>query len=328
MSPLPSPSDQPTITAHLTHLATAFRDPSIRNTYDQETPNFAGWLDQVINRVRGGLNDHDDGFLTLGGADGRKELVEIMRVVANFVADNGELCSWFNQIRVTVNGVMTTIRPPNVRFVDDNRKIIHEHTSAIDLLNSLLMQLTSNTSPTEHNIDLDLAKPLLGAILNLILTSTYTPAHDYWIKDAKWIRIVVLGNRLYLPGEETKGGEWEESCDVRAVLASWAWKIVASISETGKSTSYPLSLFLSFLTRILVGQELTRDASFLRNIHAVKHPVRPPTDYSHTPDNAPPKLYTQTPHLTTTKHAHQHKTPRPRYPRRLYHSDTLALHHT
>ncbi|KAJ9125187.1 hypothetical protein QFC22_000141 [Naganishia vaughanmartiniae] len=197
MSSHTSPPIQST-TDILTSLAIDFREPRIRNSYAANHPEFIGWLNQVVQELLGILEERAaDKFIE----EERKQLVELMRVVANFVADN-----------------------------DDNRTLIHSQTSTQQLLHSILTILTTPASPPSK-IDTDLAKPLLGAILNLVLTTTTHPSvQEYWIQSGRWVRVVEAGNWLYLPGAAGEE-ESDEEREVRAVLASWAWKIVSCLSE-------------------------------------------------------------------------------------------------
>jgi hypothetical protein len=72
---LPPPSDRacgPT----LTDLAVSFRDPATRQTYAAKNPEFIPWLADVVRHVQEGTGDAD--------------AVPLYKLVANFVADNGQ----------------------------------------------------------------------------------------------------------------------------------------------------------------------------------------------------------------------------------------------
>ncbi|KAJ9093124.1 hypothetical protein QFC19_008467 [Naganishia cerealis] len=233
MALLPEPSDQHTTIVHLAHLATEFRDPTIRSSYVEANPNFAGWLDQVIKRTLALLTDNKD-ISALGSQD-RQELIESLRVIANLVADNAYLYGLYARRQQKL--------------------------------------ATGNSS-----VDLDLAKPLLGAILNLVLTSSYTSAQDYWIEDAQWVNFMILGNALYNPGEESvplkteHKEDWAASRALRAVLSSWAWKIVSSVSETEAFTKSDVLSAVPPRTLVHLTAPLEH---FSRNVSSVENNEQP-----------------------------------------------------
>jgi hypothetical protein len=62
----------------LADLAIAFRDPAERHTYVARNPDFPAWLRDAVQRIARDDADTD-------------EQIQLFKLVANFVADDGKL---------------------------------------------------------------------------------------------------------------------------------------------------------------------------------------------------------------------------------------------
>lgn len=109
-------------------------------------------------------------------------------------------------------------------LVDENRAIICEQTSLLELIDRIL------ESASTEKVDYDTVKPFLATILNLVLSPTYAPPRTHLLQTGTWTSLVSLANRIYLPCEPIR----DDTADVgsRAALASWAWKSALAVLET------------------------------------------------------------------------------------------------